>query len=79
MLEQQIEHNILSLQDQFKYLIGNLDAHLHDSFGSETLALQPIRFVNNIEFYKNMNVINFLRDVGVHFRLGNMLSRESVK
>ena len=26
-----------------------------------------------------MNVISFLRDVGVHFRLGSMLGRESVK
>ncbi len=26
-----------------------------------------------------MNVINFLRDVGTHFRLSSMLSRESVK
>ena len=26
-----------------------------------------------------MNVINFLRDVGVHFRLGTMLSRDSVQ
>ncbi len=26
-----------------------------------------------------MSVISFLRDVGVHFRLGSMLSRDSVK
>jgi tyrosyl-tRNA synthetase len=26
-----------------------------------------------------MNVINFLRDVGVHFRLGTMISRDSVQ
>ena len=26
-----------------------------------------------------MNVITFLRDVGIHFRLNSMLSRDSVK
>ncbi len=35
--------------------------------------------MNNYDFYKDMNVISFLRDVGVHFRLNSMLSRDSVK
>lgn len=41
--------------------------------------LPPIKYVNNYDFYKEMSAIKFLRDVGKHFRLGNMLAKESVK
>ena len=40
---------------------------------------EEFKFVNNYDFYKDLNIISFLRDVGVHFRLGTMLSRDSVK
>ncbi len=35
--------------------------------------------VNNFDFYKDMNVIDFLRDVGKHTTVNYMLSKESVK
>ena len=35
--------------------------------------------VNNYEWFKNMSVLDFLGDVGRNFRLGSMLSKESVK
>jgi tyrosyl-tRNA synthetase len=41
--------------------------------------LPAFRLINNHEFYKDMSVVTFLREVGVHFRLASMLSRESVK
>lgn len=36
-------------------------------------------FVNNLDWYKNFSIIDFLRDVGKLFRVGPMLSKESVK
>ena len=38
---------------------------------------EPI-FVNNHDFYKNMNVLDYLRDVGKVLRMGPMLSKEIV-
>lgn len=35
--------------------------------------------VNNDDWFSNFRLIDFLRDVGKHFRLGTMLSKESVK
>lgn len=35
--------------------------------------------VNNFDWYRGMNVLSFLRDVGKHFRLGTMLAKESVR
>lgn len=38
-----------------------------------------VDFVDNYSWYKSMDVLTFLRDVGKHFRLGVMLSKDSVK
>ena len=35
--------------------------------------------MNNIDFYSGLNTVAFLRDVGKHFRVSTMLSRDSVK
>lgn len=41
--------------------------------------LKPITYANNFDFYKDMSMLSFLRDVGKHFRVNTMLSRDSVK
>jgi len=35
--------------------------------------------INNMEFYKDLNIIDFLRNVGTSLRMGPMLSRETIK
>ncbi|MGK5594237.1 MAG: tyrosine--tRNA ligase [Parachlamydiaceae bacterium] len=39
---------------------------------------EPI-FLNNYEWFKNFSFLGFLRDVGKFFRVGTMLSKDSVK
>ncbi len=39
----------------------------------------PALLVNNYDFYKNMNVLDWLRDVGKYLTVNYMLSKESVK
>lgn len=39
---------------------------------------KPI-FLNNYDWFKNFSFIDFLRDVGKNFRLGQMLAKDSVK
>ena len=39
----------------------------------------PARIVNNYDFYKDMNVLDFLRDVGKNLTVNYMMSKESVK
>lgn len=38
-----------------------------------------VKVLNNYDWFKNISLIDFLRDVGKHFRMGTMLSRESVR
>ncbi len=40
---------------------------------------KPMIIVNNADWIKNINVIDFFRDVGKHFSVNTMISRESVK
>ncbi len=40
---------------------------------------KPMTIVNNADWMRNVNVIDFFRDVGKHFSVNNMISRESVK
>lgn len=37
------------------------------------------RFVNNADWYKDLNLIEFIANMGRHFRMGSMLSRTSVQ
>lgn len=39
----------------------------------------PARIVNNLDWFGPMSAIDFLRDVGKFFRIGSMLSKDSVK
>ena len=48
----------------------------HSIAASKTL---DVCVVNNEEWYRNMNVLAFLRDVGKLARVGTMLARDSVK
>lgn len=37
------------------------------------------KVINNLDFYKDLNVIDFLRNAGCNLRMGSLLSRETVK
>jgi tyrosyl-tRNA synthetase len=39
----------------------------------------PARLVNNLDWVGSMDVLTFLRDVGKHFSINNMINKESVK
>eukprot|EP01118_Nematostelium_gracile_P013084 TRINITY_DN4890_c0_g1_i4.p1 TRINITY_DN4890_c0_g1~~TRINITY_DN4890_c0_g1_i4.p1 ORF type:complete len:443 (-),score=105.70 TRINITY_DN4890_c0_g1_i4:2794-4122(-) len=39
----------------------------------------PFKILNNIEWYKSMNVSFFLRDIGRHFRINSMIQKDSVR
>lgn len=73
MAEQTVNDNVQKFRRQFDVLNSNVEKRI----GKE--GLKDIVYVNNIDFYKEMNVITFLRDVGKHCRLSSMLSKDSVK
>ena len=64
---EELEKNIQAQINQFRKLL-NFDS------GPNAAIL-----VNNFDFYKEMNVLDFLRNVGKHTTINYMLSKESVK
>lgn len=63
-----------SLQDNLRGIRKNLESILDFSSASN-----PPRVVNNYDWLKDYTFIDFMREVGRHFRLGSMLAKESVK
>jgi tyrosyl-tRNA synthetase len=64
---EQIQSNVDSLKEVLKKFLDFDDP-----------KVEP-KLVNNYDWFSKMNMIEFLRDVGKQFRLGTMLSKESVK
>ena len=60
--ESEVAKNALSLTKQIENL----------------LKVETIEMVNNFDWFSQMNVMEFLRDVGKHFTINNMVKRESV-
>ncbi len=45
----------------------------------EAVLKSKVTIVNNYSWFEGIGYIEFLRDIGKHFRLGSMLAKESVK
>ena len=65
LTKEQIEHNVASIKKQMAKFID---------FSDDKALL-----VNNADWLLNLNYVEFLRDVGVHFSVNRMLSAECFK
>lgn len=63
----EIDRNLTFQMNQARKLLAD------DNFQEEVLI------VNNLDFYRNMNVLDFLRDVGKTVTVNYMMAKESVK
>lgn len=68
-----VNHNVTLFKAQFQALEKTLKSHLPSQ------SVKDILYVNNHDFYKDMHMFTFMRDVGKHFRVNTMLSKDSVK
>lgn len=69
--EETLRHNEQAITKQVKKILENLKSLSGYDFKFEVM--------NNYDFYKNMNVFDFLRTAGKYITVNNMLSKESVK
>lgn len=70
-----IEGNIENIKKNIETIFKNHEEY----FWSTGKKLKPVKVVNNIDWYKDLNAIDFIRGIGKHFRLGSMLSKTSVQ
>lgn len=69
--EETLEHNVQCLSQQVKRIVENLTALSGEDFQFEV--------VNNLEFYRDMNVIEYLRNIGKYITVNAMMNKETVK
>ncbi|MFD0941928.1 tyrosine--tRNA ligase [Pedobacter boryungensis] len=62
-----LNHNLAQLEKQLSRFLD---------FGTEANAAQ---MVNNADWFKNMNFLDFIRDVGKHITVNYMMAKDSVK
>ncbi|NGX39349.1 MAG: Tyrosine--tRNA ligase [Chlamydiae bacterium] len=71
------ERPFLSLE-MIRANVASIRTHFEQVLDFSGRYPEPI-ILNNTEWYQNYNLIEFLRDIGKHFRVGPMLAKESVK
>jgi tyrosyl-tRNA synthetase len=64
---EQIDANLSGIRSQLEKVLD---------FGA---AANPARIVNNADWLRKLNLLEFLRDIGKHFTVNYMLAKESVK
>jgi tyrosyl-tRNA synthetase len=71
LTKETLESNIISVQIQLRKLL-EFDA-------AKTPNNNPARLVNNSTWTQNVSYLDFLRDIGKHFSVNQMVAKESVR
>ncbi|EKD25191.1 MAG: hypothetical protein ACD_80C00109G0011 [uncultured bacterium (gcode 4)] len=69
--EEELRHNEQCIYNQLKHFLENIQKNYDIKFDYE--------MVDNYDFYKNMNYLKFLSEVGKYITVNTMIAKESVK
>jgi tyrosyl-tRNA synthetase len=72
------ERNLLS-EEVLEKNLGGIKKQLEKYLDFDVISSNPARLVNNYDWFKGMNFLEFIRDVGKHITINYMLSKDSVK
>ena len=75
----QIRRNAQGIEACVRRLLRSNKDHTEESPTDPNTTTHVPIIVNNLDWYLNQTPLDFIRDVGRHFRMGSMLSRDSVK
>ncbi|XP_076237707.1 tyrosine--tRNA ligase, mitochondrial [Calliopsis andreniformis] len=70
-----VKENLRCIENDIKNILAN-----HESYFCKNInRMIPIKILNNLEWYNNMNILSFIKEIGKYFRMGAMLGRASVQ
>ncbi|KIJ18687.1 hypothetical protein PAXINDRAFT_8930 [Paxillus involutus ATCC 200175] len=75
----QIELNTLNLVEAIQRFFSRATTYARDKLSNRGSTLPDVQVLNNLTWLKDTNLLDFLRTAGIHFRVNNMLARDSVK
>ncbi|XP_059617567.1 tyrosine--tRNA ligase, mitochondrial [Phlebotomus argentipes] len=71
-----VEKNLSSIGKQIESVFENHAKYFWN--GDQERLLSP-KILNNADWYRSVNLVDFISTIGRHFRMGSMLSRSSVQ
>ncbi|XP_077240921.1 tyrosyl-tRNA synthetase, class Ib, bacterial/mitochondrial isoform X2 [Tasmannia lanceolata] len=80
-----VEKNSKGIENVISGILGRRDKNTIFNVGSDKNMNMEVGFgdsfviLNNFDWWKNLNLLDFLRDYGRYMRVGEMISKESVK
>ncbi|KAF9227330.1 tyrosyl-tRNA synthetase [Gyrodon lividus] len=75
----QIELNTLKLIEAIQRFFSRAATYAKNKLSTQESTLLEVQVLNNLTWLKDINLLDFLRTTGIHFRVNNMLARDSVK
>jgi tyrosyl-tRNA synthetase len=73
------EERVLLSEEDLERNAEGVKAQLYNLLKPEKADTGKVMIINNADWLAKYSLIEFLRDIGKHFRIGDMLAKESVK
>lgn len=81
--KERVEMDKYLIEENLKSITNNIETIFHNHktyfWRNKQEHLKSLIIVNNLDWYTNVNVIEFVRSIGKYFRMGTMLGRSSVQ
>ena len=77
--DETLNNNILGITECLERVFLNHQQMHSLTNHSDESTIIPVEIVNNHSWYKDINIIDFLKTAGRRFRMGKLLSRDSVQ
>lgn len=76
MAHEKIGHNVVHLMKGVKQFFKYAKPYAQNRIPLSKALVYPVEVLNNKTWMKDVSLLDFLRDVGVHARVNTMLSRD---
>ncbi|KAI9093782.1 tyrosine-tRNA ligase [Phlyctochytrium arcticum] len=79
--EEKVQQNVAAIDQQLRRVFANAKAYIDKRQFSPVPSseLPAVNLCNNLDWFRQMNILEFLRDVGKFARVSVMMSRDSVR
>ncbi len=77
--QEEINENAKRIYNQLLDIFGRLKNLYKEYTWQDIKEFEEVKMINNYEFYKNMSVLDFLREIWKYITVNQMMAKESVK